>query len=337
MELSKARILVISDGRAGHNSQSLGVATALGFSDPEIIRLQRVYPQHWLSWLPLRLLYRNLPAVLAAGAQADLLVGTGGGPRRVLRYLKGIYPRLFTVAVMRPKDRLSNYDVVAVPQHDRPSHAPNLITTLGNISPITEDKLAMEGQRWAKRLSHLRGFKVALMVGGPNRHGGLQQPEEITALVEALSKALKAQHSEGASLLVSTSIRTSPALAAALEAALEESELPHYLWQHGNPSTRDNPYFAYLYHAQAVVVTGDSTSMVSEACTSGKPTYLWGDSAKLPTKFNRLYASLLKQGRLKWWDGKLDLRPPAAPMLDTVLVAGFIRARWVKRFGNSVP
>jgi mitochondrial fission protein ELM1 len=335
MELSNARVLVISDGRAGHVSQSLGITTALGFPDPEIIQPQGTYPQRWLGWLPLGMLYRNLPDLVAASAQADLLLGTGGGPSRVLRYLKKTDPRLFTVAVMRPKGRLGDYDVVTTPQHDRPGNAPNLITTLGNVNPITAEKLALEGQRWAKRLGHLRGFKLALLVGGPSKHGGLQQPQEIEALVRAVTNALKAQHSNGAALLVTTSARTSGALVAALETALEEAEVPFYLWQPGNPSARDNPYFAYLYHAQAVVVTADSTSMVSEACTSGKPTYVWGSPATLPGKFSRLYASLVKQGRLKWWDGKLDLRPPAAPLLDTMLVAGFIRARWAKRFGNA--
>lgn len=333
MELTKARVLIVSDGRAGHLSQSLGVATALGFADPEVLRLQRNYPQRWLSWLPLPWLYHNWPAVEAAAAESDLLIGTGGGPSRALRQLKHQQPKLFTVAIMRPVGRLADYDVVTTPQHDTPKAASNLIVTLGNVNPITPEKLALEGQRWTKRLMHLRGFKVALLVGGPSKHGGLQQPHEVTALVEALAKTLKAQHSNGAALLVSTSHRTPPALVETLEAALNRSEIPFYLWQPGNPTARDNPYFAYLHHAQAVVVTADSTSMVSEACTSGKPTYVWGNPAQIPAKFNRLYGSLIKQGRLKWWDGQLTLRPPAPPLLDTMLVAGFIRARWAKRFG----
>ena len=35
-----------------------------------------------------------------------------------------------------------------------------------------------------------------------------------------------------------------------------------------------NPYFAMLGWADAILVTADSVSMLSDACTTGKPVYL---------------------------------------------------------------
>lgn len=340
MNINKATVLIVSDGRMGHVNQSLGVAKMLGFADPEVVTLTKTFPQRWLSWLPLGWRYDNLPALATSAQRADLLLGTGSGPTAVLRYLKKQQPRLFTVAILRPKGRLRDYDVVSVPQHDGFKPSDNLIATMGNPGLITQYVLAQEGQRWAKRLSHLRGFKLALLVGGPSRHGGLNSPAAIEELVSSLTKALKARHTEGASLLVTTSGRTTAAQRAALEAVLEQERVPFFLWHPGNPQARDNPYFALLHSCNAVVVTADSSSMVSDACASGKPTYLWAGSDKnslvgqrLPKKFQRFYAALVKQGRAAWWDGTLALRPPAAPLMDTMLVAGFVRARWHKRFG----
>jgi mitochondrial fission protein ELM1 len=37
----------------------------------------------------------------------------------------------------------------------------------------------------------------------------------------------------------------------------------------------DNPYFGYVAGADALVVTGDSESMIAEACATGKPVYVY--------------------------------------------------------------
>lgn len=271
-----------------------------------------------------------------------MLIAAGSAPSRALVVLKRQRPALFTVAILPIRRQRGVHDVISLPAHDAPRPAPNLMVTLGNVNAITPEKLALEGQRWAKRLAHLRGYKVAVFIGGPSRHGGLKTPGDAAQLITELAEALKAQYPQGAALLITTSRRTTPAQVAALEAALgaslAEAALPCYLWQPGNPTARDNPYLAYLHHCQAVVVTADSSSMVSEACSSGKPTYLWGGAGQTlddvrPEKFRQLYSILAQQKRLKWWDGNLNLPPPSAPLQETLRLAGFIRGRWLRRFG----
>ncbi len=332
MNLADARVLIMSDGRVGHENQARGVAAALGFPDPEILTLKRAYPQRWLGWLPPQWLYRNWHVVAGAAAQAQLLIAAGRGPTKALAVLKKSLPQLFTVALLRPGGKFSSYDVVSAPLHDGIAAAPNFITSLGNLNLITSERLALEGQRWAKRLNHVRGFKLAVLLGGPSKHGGLAE-DAVGPMIEALATTLKANHSEDAGLLVTTSRRTTPKMRTDLEAALKASGLGYFLWHPDDATARDNPYFAFLHHANAVVVSADSTSMVSEACTAGKPVYVWGEAKSLPRKFQQLYQSLMQQGRLVYFAGNLQLRAPAAPLLDTPLVAGFIRARWQRRFG----
>ena len=45
-----------------------------------------------------------------------------------------------------------------------------------------------------------------------------------------------------------------------------------FRWRSGAP---DNPYWGYLALADAFVVTGDSISMLAEACATGKPVFVF--------------------------------------------------------------
>ena len=75
---------------------------------------------------------------------------------------------------------------------------------------------------------------------------------------------------EGGSLLVSTSRRTPPDAARALSDSLTVPAYVHHWTPRGGP----NPYLAYLALADAFIVTGDSASMLTEACSTGKRVWI---------------------------------------------------------------
>lgn len=325
-DISKARMVVLSDGRTGSENRSVGLAEMLGFKDPEVVTLKPKYKNALLRMLPVRMLYDGYERFESEMRAMDLVIGSGYQVSRILRAVKKAEPRLFTVALMRPSGSPKDYDVVAVESHDAYRRADNVVVTLGATNRITKDRLAQEGDRWRRRLAQVQGLKLAVMVGGDSKHAPMGVGE-VKKLVAAMKRAAGGQ----GGLLVSTSRRTSPAVAAALQEALEASGVPFFLWRPDDVTARDNPYLAYLALADAVVVTADSVSMVSEAASAGKPVYLWGEKAGVPRKFRALYGALAKQGRVRWWDGLLTLRTPAAGLMDTLMVAGFVRARWNKR------
>src|SRR4051795_9999808 len=76
----------------------------------------------------------------------------------------------------------------------------------------------------------------------------------------------------GGSLPVTTSRRTPPGVADAIEAHLTAPSAFHR-WRPGLAD--DNPYFGYLGLASEVVVTGDSVSMLAEAAATGRPVHLF--------------------------------------------------------------
>jgi hypothetical protein len=75
----------------------------------------------------------------------------------------------------------------------------------------------------------------------------------------------------GGSLLVTTSARTP---AKALDALLSEVTVPAevYRWRPNDPA---NPYYGMLALADRHIVTADSMSMLVEACTTGRPVFIF--------------------------------------------------------------
>ncbi len=330
-DIARARVLILSDGRTGAENRSLGVTEMLGIKDPEIVTLRPKYSSRLLRLLlPVQWLYEDFERVRLDVANFDVLITAGYQVSRVVRALKKDNPALFTVALMRPAGKASDYDVVAVEQHDAYRRADNVVVTLGAPNRITRDKLALEADRWRKRLSHVQGHRVAMLVGGTSRHGAFGV-EDAKALVKEVAKLLK---DNASGLLVTTSRRTGKDVTEALEKALKASGVPYFLWT-PEDGGRDNPYLAYLALAEAVVVTADSVSMVSEAASAGKPVYLWGNEKAVPKKFRNYYKALGQQGRARWWNGQFTLRAPAAGLMDTLLVAGFVRSKWMKRVRSS--
>lgn len=325
-DIAKARVLVFSDGRTGAQNRSLGVAEMLGIKDPEIVTMKPKYSSRLLRMLPVSWLYEDYGRIARDVRNYDVLITSGYQISRVVRALKKADPRLFTVALMRPAGSAKDFDVVAVEQHDRYPAADNVVVTLGAPNRITREKLQLEADRWRKRLSHVRGSKVAVLVGGTSKRARFEV-EDARNLIRELSKLFK---ENGAGLLVTTSRRTGKDVTEALESTLKSSGLEYFMWS-PDEGGRDNPYLAYLALADAVVVTADSVSMVSEAASAGKPVYLWGDEKAQPRKLRDYYTALMKQGRVRWWNGKFTLRPPAAGLMDTMMVAGFVRAKWQKR------
>lgn len=339
VDVAALRLLIISDGRPGHESQSLGLVQALGVADPEIVTLRPVWPTGVMARLSRLLPVTWRYVALPDARQLDVVVGTGWQVSRVVRAMKRQNPGLFTVQMMRPSGRPKDYDVVVLPTHDltgwgarRWQGAGNVVRTLAAPNRITKALLDQEAARWQQRVRQVGAPRLAVLVGGATKRDAFDA-KAAAMLGTELAKAAKAK---GFGLMVSTSRRTGEAATRALQKALQESGVPLVFW--APPGVlpeqdlgRDNPYHAFLGLAEAVVVTADSVSMVSEAATAGKPVHLWPMPGKLPKKFKVLFDALAEQGRVRWWDGKLALRPAAAGLMDTLLAAGFVRSRLQKR------
>jgi mitochondrial fission protein ELM1 len=259
-------VWVLADPRAGTAAQALGIAERLGVPF-------RTVP---LAWGRLAALPWPFPTLLGLTPEAcrqiippwpRLVISAGRRAAPVALWLGRHGAQ--TVHCMRPGFGAGRFGLLVVGRHDAPEPADNLMPILGAAHRMSPAKLAAARLEWEPALHGLPGPRIALLVGGRVRGEGLDL-ETARALVPALRRRFP-----GCTILASTSRRTGTEASAAIAAALEGT--PHVLYRWGD--TGPNPYAGFLAWADAIAVTGDSVSMLSEACGTGVPVLVAGREA----------------------------------------------------------
>jgi uncharacterized protein len=215
--------------------------------------------------------------------------------------------------VQHPRMPIDRFDLVVVNRHDRLT-GPNVVVTRTALHRATPLRLAEAAAIWAPRLAHLKRPLLAVLIGGSNGRFRLDAP-----VAGALAAQLAALGREGIGLAMTPSRRTDPAARALLAEAVRDAD--GYVWD----MTGENPYFGLLALADAILVSVDSVSMISEAVATGAPVLL----ARLPGRSRRIgdfVGDLLREGRVRWFEGKLE-HWPVAPLDDTEAAAEAMRRR----------
>jgi hypothetical protein len=315
---SNERVWVLADDRAGNVAQSVGVAEALGmpFSRIEVRydilgALPNVFRAAGLLGVT-----RDFRATLTP-PWPELVIGAGRRTAPVARWLKRRCGcRL--VQIMDPGwPGRADFDLIAAPMHDGAPRGSNAIPTVGSCHRVTPSLLASEENRWKERLASLSPPYLLLVVGGDTK----SHPFGVEHARQLVTHSLRLAEAMGATILVTTSRRTRPEVEAVIVQAMPQSSSV-YCWRQG----AENPYIAFLARADAIVVTGDSMSMCSEACATGCPVYLFAPPGLVNAKYARLHQLLYDRGyarplgveHVPW------THPPLNASLD---VARVVRAR----------
>ncbi len=300
--------IVLSEPYAGLQAQAIGLAEAAGLA-PSLLSLRARAP--W-RWLPARSWPSPLRAVRLPDPGDTVVIGVGGTAAAVAAALRR--PGRPAVQVQHPRMDPARFDLIVVNRHDGLT-GPNVVVTRTALHRATPARLAEAAAAWAPRLAHLPRPLVAVLVGGSNGRFRLDGP-----VAEALGASLAAMMgADRVGLALTPSRRTSADARAALRRAVEPGG--GWVWDMAG----DNPYFGLLALADAIVVTEDSVSMVSEAAATAAPVLL----APLPGRSRRIRQftrSLQEDGRLRPFAGRLDLWP-VVPIDDTRAAADEMRRR----------
>lgn len=311
-------VWVLADPRAGTAAQALGIAEALG--EPFAIKP--------LAWTALSRLPNLLPGGSLTGLGAEARAGLAPPwPRLVIAAGRRAAPVALwikrrsgarLVQVMRPGVAPSRFDLLVLPVHDRPAPAANVIEVVGAPHRITRAGLEAASASWVPRVAHLPRPRVALLVGGPVRAEGLEPALARDLATRVAALAVEA----GGSVMATTSRRTGRAAEEALAEGLEA--VPHLLHRWGGGG--ENPYRGFLGLADAIVVTGDSVSMLSEACATTVPVFFWSPPGLAGPRHARFHASLVAAGLAAPLGATLE-GEERAPLDEARRVAEAIRAR----------
>jgi mitochondrial fission protein ELM1 len=281
-------IWLIDAYRAGERGQvralADAVATALDWPCRRISLAYRshVVLPHVLGQTTLRGLTREAAAGLVP-PWPDLVITCGVRNEPVCRWIRAQSGgRTRYLHLGRPWAALESFDlVVTTPQYRVPDRD-NVVNNALTLHSVTPERLAAERDRWAPAFAHLPRPYTVLNVGG---HSGPYTLGPRAALRLA-HEASDLARCNGGSLLVSTSSRTPAAVAEILEGRID---VPCHLyrWRAGDS---ENPYFGMLALADSLVVSADSIAMLSEACATGKPVFMFDlggmqEAVKTPRDF----------------------------------------------------
>jgi len=316
-----APVWVLRDDRAGHNAQSLGLAHSLGMA-------YSIKPIEYVgrAKLPNALLGSSLAGLRShcrkqlAPPWPKLVIAAGRRTIPVVRYIKKHSPDTLLVQLMWP-GTIEPFDLIVAPEHDHPPHDPRVMKTLGALHAVTRNALKHQGAELAKQFEHLPRPHLAVLVGGKSKHGPFSL-QDLSTLLDMSELVVG-----GGSLLITTS-RRSPSLAEWV--CGERLTCPHFV--HGWDSGKPNPYPGLLAVADAVVVTGDSISMCTEACFSGKPVFIFNPAQLKSTKHREFQDNLIRRGYAEMLTPDSDLGwKPTAALDEMTRVADAVRKRLKSR------
>jgi hypothetical protein len=316
---------VLHDGKAGMASQALGLAEATGLPFAEMPLSVR---PPWL-WLPPSLWFAPLSASGRGGARLrppwpDFVVACGRNaamPALAIRRATG--GGTIAAQIQDPGVGRAEFDLMVVPAHDG-LRGPRIAVTQGAVHRVTPARLDAERARFPG-LAALPRPIVAVLLGGTNKAYRLTL-QRIGEIADTLAAIL---HRSGGSALVTPSRRTGAPGLRVLRERL--AGLSTVVWD----GAGDNPYFAYLGLADAVLATADSVSMISEAAATGKPVHILalpGGSAK----FDRFHQLMQQAGITRPFAGQIESWSYSIPD-DTARVGAALRALVLSRADRRQP
>ena len=292
-----AKAWVITDGKAGSESQARGIADAMGLD----WRLIRVAPSGLAKWIapfgrPDAKDRFGLPGSEFAPPFPEIAIAIGRRSMPYLRAVKRAHPATQTVALLDSKGGLGVADVIWVPQHDR-LRGPNVVTSLTAPHGFSPDRLDALRRNRPSFINDLPGQRLTVLLGGRNAVYRFQDADHAR-----FQGALSDLARHAGSVLITSSRRTHPEL---LEAALAATaDRPRFVFD----GKGANPYPDLLAAGDAIVVTADSISMAAEALATGQPLLVFHPS-RGSRKFSRFHDALMAEGVAKKLEAPCDRFP----------------------------
>ena len=259
--MGKLKALLLTQGMHGMISQVEGMAKALNTEySHKIVRLSFPWNLVPPKFTPISEIILKDKTYLNESEMSDLIISCGRKSVIPSILLKKKNPKIFTIHIQDPKVSFKNFDAIIAPEHDNLS-GDNVYSSKGAIHYITESEIKKAEPYLTNKIKSQK--LVSLILGGPNKYYSFNKDQLIEIFNEIKSKFI----SKGYKVIVIPSMRT-PQIS--IELATKELGASGYVVN----SVDKQAYLSALALADNVIVTCDSTSMISEAATSGKPIFV---------------------------------------------------------------
>ncbi|CAH9050183.1 unnamed protein product [Cuscuta europaea] len=247
---------------------------------------------------------------------------------------------VFVVQIQHPRSHLDRFDLVITPKHDyckaneqaprflrwwiTPNGPPDkhVILTVGALHQVDSTALRAAANSWHDKFSPLPKPLLVVNIGGPSRYCkyGI---DLATHLITSLHNIL-----ERCGIIRICFSRRTPAKISKVIIKELGTNPQVYIWDGEDP----NPHMGHLAWADSFVITADSVSMLSEACSTGKPVYVVG-AEYCRGKILEFHKALSKKGLVRPFTGHVDMSKTWSypPLNDTTEAANRVNEALLQR------
>jgi len=315
------RILVLSDGKTGHLRQSQAMAALVARSlkekgiqaQPRVVEIKyknrlaknslllssclagKYHCQGCLWCLRSFLTKETYAAISAISSDVVISCGSSLAPVNFVLSRENLAK---SIVIMRPSSLgIKRFNLVVMPEHDRPPRAKNIVVTEGALNLINEQYLNSCISRIASAISHENDKRLAisakpyigLLIGGDTKdfHLPLDAVKDVIAQIKSEAEQLDAE------IMVTTSRRTTPEIENLAKKEFDGCARLALLVI-ANEKNIPETVGAILALSSIVIVSAESISMISEAAASGKYVVVF-NSPGLGKRHRRFLENLKKK------------------------------------------
>ena len=201
--------------------------------------------------------------------------------------------QIFNIHIQDPKVSFNHFDLIISPEHDG-IKGENVLTTSGSIHYLTKKEI-LDNVKYLS-LDQKKRQIVTFVIGGPNKYYDYSD-EQIHFLFNKVKTIFTPDKYK---IVVIPSYRTPEEV---IKKAYNTFHLNHFVVK----KIDKKAYLSSLAQADYIIVTCDSTSMISEAAVTGKPVYMaMMKPKKSIRRFKSFYSQFKSLGIAKELTGTID-------------------------------
>ena len=290
--MSKLKALLLTQGMHGMVSQVEGLAKALNLN----YKHQEIKLKKFWNFIPPFLTPISM-SVLENQFIFDSKVVISCGRKSVIPSLalkKKYKEKIFTIHIQDPKVSLDKFDLIICPEHDNLT-GNNVIKTTGAIHYLSEKEISKENNYL--KIDIVNKKIIAFIIGGPNKYYTYSE-KDINYLFNKIKSIFTRDKYK---MVVIPSYRTPSDI---IKKAFNSFGHDHMVIK----DVDKKAYLSALSISDYIVVTCDSTSMISEAAITGKPIYVAQmNSSKNNLRFQKFFSQFKQLNIIKDLTDKIDL------------------------------
>ena len=257
--MSKLKGLLLTEGFHGMISQVEGLAKTLNI---DFIHEKIELNNFWKLFPPKITPVKNFVFKNELDYEFNIVISCGRKSVIASLYLKNKYKsKIINIHIQNPKVSLSNFDFIIAPEHDG-LFGENVVTSRGAIHYLTNDEL-IENENYLKPRIDSQKKIISFIIGGPNKYYDYNDKiiDEIFLKIE--NNFIRNNYQA----IIIPSMRTPKNIIEKAQNYFDKNQIIVL-------DVDKKAYLSALNLADHIVVTCDSTSMISEAAITGKPIYV---------------------------------------------------------------